>query len=57
MNLPKILKYIRMIELQIINDRDLRQIMHELAALIKKSSVIFVALSDEPFAIGKSRAF
>src|SRR5579862_4488257 len=45
-----------MIEFQIVDDGDLRQVMDEFAALVEESGVVFVAFNDEPFAIGETRA-
>ena len=36
--------------------RDFRQVMDELAALVEKGGVVFVAFDDEPFAVGEARA-
>ena len=41
---------------RLLIDRDLRQVMDELAALVEKGGVVFVALDDEPFAVGEARA-
>src|ERR1043165_2172485 len=49
-------KDVRVIELEVVDDRDLRQVVDELAALVEKCSVVFVALDDEPLAIRKARA-
>src|SRR6266404_1296109 len=49
-------KDICMIELEVINNRNLGQIMHKLAALIKKGGVVLIPFNDKPFAIGKPRA-
>ena len=52
----EIFKNVRVIEFQVVDDRDLRQVMDELAALVEKRGVIFVALDDEPFAVREARA-
>ncbi len=52
----QILKNIGMIEFDVVDDRDFRQVMNELAALIKKRGVVFVSFDDKPFAIRKARA-
>src|SRR2546422_8906965 len=40
----------------VVDDRDLGQVMDELAALVEERRVVFVALDDEPFAVGEARA-
>src|SRR4051812_7447545 len=52
----QIFKNISVIELEIVDDRDFGQVMNELAALVEKRGVIFVAFDDEPFAVGEARA-
>ena len=52
----QVFKNIGVIELEVVDDRDLRQVMDELAALIEKGGVVFVAFDDEPFAVGEARA-
>src|SRR5580765_5364787 len=52
----EIFENIRMVEFKVIDDGDFGQVMNELAALIKESCVIFVALNNKPFAIRKSCA-
>jgi hypothetical protein len=44
------------IELEVVDDRDLGQVMDELAALVEERGVVFVALDDEPFAVREARA-
>ena len=45
-----------MVEFEVVDDGDFRQVMDELAALVEKGRVVFVALDDEPFAVGEPRA-
>ena len=45
-----------MIEFEIVDDRDFGQVMHELAALVEKGRVVFVAFNDEPFAVSEARS-
>src|SRR5262249_43489335 len=52
----EVFKNVGVIELEIVDDADLRQVMNELAALVEKRGVVFVALDDEPVAVGESRA-
>src|SRR5204863_9818092 len=47
-------KNVRMVELQVVDDRHFRQVMDEFAPFIEKSRVVFVALDDKPFALGES---
>src|SRR5687768_16581430 len=44
-----------MIELDVIHDGKLRQIVHELWALIEIRGVVFITLDDEVFAVGDSK--
>ena len=52
----QIFKNVRVIEFEVVDDGDFRQVMDELAALVEKRRVIFVALDDEPFAVREPRA-
>src|SRR4029079_1011875 len=52
----QIIKDIRVIEFEVVDDRNFRTAIDELAALIKKGGVILVAFDDEPFAVGEPRA-
>src|SRR5205814_1822284 len=45
-----------MIEFEVIDNRDLGQVMNELAALVKEGGVVFVAFDDEPIAVREPRA-
>ena len=45
-----------MVELEVVDDGDLGQVMDELAALVEEGGVVFVALDDEPLAVGEPRA-
>src|ERR1051325_937239 len=56
LNRIEVFENIRVIEFQIVDDGNFGQIMHEFAALVEKSGVVFVAFNDEPFTICKSRA-
>ena len=44
----QVFKNVRVIEFEVVDDADFRQVMDELAALVKKCRVVFVALDDEP---------
>ena len=55
-NRVEIFKNVRVVEFQIVDDADFRQVMDELAALVEKRRVVFVALDDEPFAVREPRA-
>src|SRR5437870_13614386 len=46
---------VRMIEFNVIDDCDLRQVMHELRALIEVGGVVFVAFNDEVIAAGDAK--
>src|ERR1700722_3299433 len=52
----EIFKNVRVVEFEIVDDGDFRQIVDELAALVEKRRVVFVALDDEPFAVREPRA-
>ena len=52
----QVLKNIRVIEFEVVDDRNLRQVMNKLAALVKKRGVVFIALDDEPLAVREPRA-
>src|SRR5271170_1046840 len=52
----EIFKNVRVIEFQIVDDGNFRQVMDELAALVEKRRVVFVALDDEPLAVRETRA-
>jgi hypothetical protein len=45
----QVLEDVGVIELQVVQDRRLRQVMDEFAALVEKCSVIFISFQDEPF--------
>ncbi len=45
----QVVKNIRVIEFEVVDDADLRLVMDELAALVEKRGVVFVTLDDEPF--------
>src|SRR3954471_11833462 len=45
-----------MVEFEVVDDRDLRQVMDELAALIEEGCVVFVAFDNEPFTVRETRA-
>src|SRR5262245_58992595 len=51
----EILKNVRMIELQVIDQANLGKVMNELAAFVEEGRVVFVAFDDEPFAVGETR--
>src|SRR6185369_10345046 len=44
------------IELNIVDDRNLGQVMHKLAPLVEKGGVVLVALDDKPIAVRETRA-
>ena len=46
----EVFKDVRVIELEVVDDADFRQVMDKLAALVEKRGVIFIALDDEPLA-------
>ena len=52
----KVFKNVRVIEFKVVDNCDFRQVMDELAALVEKRSVVFVALNDEPIAVSEPRA-
>ena len=52
----EIFKNIRVVEFEVVDDGDFRLVMDELAALVEKRGVVFVALDDEPFAVREPRA-
>ena len=52
----QVLENVGVVELQIVDDRDLRQVMNELAPLVEKRGVVFVPFDDDPFAVAEPRA-
>ena len=52
-----VLENVRVIKFQVVDDRDFRPVMNELASLVEERGVVLVALDDEPFAVGEPRAF
>src|SRR5256885_9612091 len=52
----QVLENVGVVKLQIVDNRDLRQVMNELAPLVEKRGVVFVPFDDDPFAVGKPRA-
>src|SRR5205814_9856630 len=52
----EVLVNIRMVEFDIIDNRDLRQVVHELRAFIEVSRVVLVAFDDEVIAVGDAKA-
>src|SRR6476660_3065703 len=44
------------IELDVIDDRDLRQVMNELASFVEKGSVVLVPFDNKPFTVGETGA-
>ena len=52
----EVVEDVGVIELEVVDNGDLGQIMDELAALVEEGGVVFVALDDEPFAVGEARA-
>src|SRR5690349_9289474 len=47
---------IRMIEFDVVDDRDLRQVMHELRTLVEVCSVVLVAFDNEVVTVGHAKA-
>src|SRR5436190_12466142 len=47
----EIFKDVRVIELEVVHDADLRLVMDEFAALVEKCGVVFVAFNDEPWTV------
>src|SRR5438046_2871390 len=45
-----------MVELDIVNDRELRQIRHELGLFVEERRVVLVALDHEVIAVGNAKA-
>ena len=52
----QVLEDVGVVELEVVDDGHLGQVMDELAALVEEGRVVFVALDDEPFAVGEARA-
>ena len=44
-----------MVELEVVDDHCLGEVVDELAALVEKRGVVFVALKHAPFAVGEAR--
>ena len=49
-------KNVGVIELEVVDDDGLGEVVDELAALVEKRGVVFVALNHEPVAVGETRA-
>src|SRR5437588_8744151 len=49
-------KNICVIELEVIDNGDLGQVVHELAALVEKGGVVLITLNNEPVALGEAGA-
>src|SRR6188768_897210 len=45
-----------MVEFEIVDECNFRQIMNELAAFVEEGAVVFVPFNDKPFAVGKPGA-
>ena len=56
LNRREVFKNVGVIEFEIVEDGDLGQVVDELAALVEKGRVVFVALDDEPLAVREARA-
>src|SRR5437763_3222736 len=52
----EILVDICVIEFDVIDDRDLRQVMHELRAFVEVSRVVFVTFNDEVITVSDAKA-
>ena len=52
----EVLEDVGVVELEIVDDGDLGVVMDELAAFVKKRGVVFIALDNEPFAVGEAGA-
>ena len=51
----EILVDVRMIEFDVVDNRDFREVVHELRAFIKIGRVVFVAFDDEVVAVGHAK--
>ena len=49
-------KNISVVKLEVVDDNGLGQVVDELAALVEKRGVVFVALNNEPVAVGETCA-
>src|SRR5207237_3502558 len=52
----EVLVNVCMIEFDVVDDRDFRQVMHELRAFVEVSRVVLVAFDDEVIAVGDAKA-
>src|SRR5436190_8271118 len=52
----EVVENISVIVFEIIDERDFRQVMDELAALVEKGAIVLVPFNDEPFTVRKPRA-
>ncbi len=52
----EIFENVGMIKFEIVDDDEFREVMNELAPLVEKSGVVFVAFDDEPIAIREASA-
>ena len=56
LNRREVIKNIRVIEFEIVDDGDFRLVMDEFAAFVEEGGVVFIALDDEPFTVREPRA-
>ena len=56
LNGGQVLKNIRVIKLQVVDDGDLGKVVDELAPLVEKGRVVFVPFNDKPVAVREPRA-
>ncbi len=52
----EVVEDVGVIEFEVVDDRDLGQVVDELAALVEERGVVLVALDDEPFAVREACA-
>src|SRR5437660_7776486 len=52
----EIIENIRMVEFEIVEDGNFREVMEELAALVEERSIVFVSFNNKPLGIGESGA-
>src|SRR5438874_12638926 len=52
----EVIKDIRVIEFEVVDDGNLRQVVDELAAFVEEGGVVFVPFDDEPLAVGEAGA-
>src|SRR5947209_12181826 len=52
----KVFEDVRVVEFEIIDDRNLGEVMNELASFVEERGIILITFDDKPFALGEPRS-